>query len=258
MFCDNCGKSIPAGATSCTYCGQQSPASSASSGGVRERVQRLPKLTNAKIESGIAGFCAPAFLALEDGLVIRTLIALGLRIFGILIVLGGIYGLVDILKAAFSFPTAQATIGGVIFGVLLLAAAAIGFLILFYRAASISNLGDSQFTVIPIFSVIFRAWGELYAAFLAIVGVGGALFTWFTGFNPLSLLSEFGSFLPNLPLGGGGTFLDGLEFLIFMILTAFGSLIVFYFLAEAVLVAVDIAKNVRHLAERQSGLDTHV
>jgi len=249
MFCENCGKTIADSAAACPHCGQATGVGQAAA-----VVARLPRLTTLKFESGIASFCAPLFRALEDGLVIRTLVALALRILAILVVMGGIYVFIDLLKAAFSEPTTQVTIGGLIAAVFLLLGAVGDFFILFYRAASIGSLGDSSFTVIPSSSVIFRACGEIYAASLITVGVAGSLQTWFTGSSPLQRLGLLGLLSPSVPTGG--TFVDGLVFLVAMFLIAFACLILFYFLAEVVLVGVDIAKNVRSLAEGQPGVSS--
>jgi len=45
----------------------------------------------------------------------------------------------------------------------------------FYRAKAILNSEDSEFTVIPIFSNLFRAIGENYALFVITVGIGGTI-----------------------------------------------------------------------------------
>ncbi len=249
MFCENCGKTIADNSINCAFCGHPTGAVQPTTV-IRPAVtDRIPRLTHPRLESKVAGFCSPVFHALENGLVLRTLVALALRIIAIVIVLAGVFEFIDILKSAFSFPTAQQTIGGLVFGILCLVAAVVDFFILFYRAATIGTLGDSSFTVLPIFSVIFRTWGEIYSASLLAVGVGGTLFTWFTGFSPLQLLSALGPFMPSLP--GGGTFFDGLIFLLVISMFAFAFLILFYFLAEVVLVGVDIAKNVGRLADAQ-------
>jgi hypothetical protein len=49
--------------------------------------------------------------------------------------------------------------------------------------------------------------------------------------------------------GGGQSFVDGLIFLAAMAIAAFVALVVFYALAELVIVMVDIAINVRRLVK---------
>jgi hypothetical protein len=194
-------------------------------------------------------FFRPVLDKLNDGKVIRTGVALALRILGILCLLGGFYLLIDVLKTSFSLST-EGTVGGVLFAILLLAAILAVVQILFFRATDIKSLGVSPFTVIPIFSILFRAVGEIYATFAVAVGIGGCLFAWLSGLNPLLIMGGAGGFFPSVP--GGNTFLTGLLFLVALAVAAFVSLLVFYFLAESVVVLVDIASNMRLLV-RQSG-----
>jgi len=127
---------------------------------------------------------------------------------------------------------------------------------LFYRADSISRLGDSAFTVMPIFSLLFRAWGETYAAFVATLGVAGCVFTWFSGMNPAVLLGAYVPvpLPPSIPMESN--FVVGLIFLIVTALMSFAVLIFFYFLAEAVIVIADIARNVGLLVRASGAPDT--
>lgn len=250
MFCENCGQSVPDSAAVCKFCGQtfngaaetsESPQSKSFPGSMAAR----------KLEEADALLVFPASRivlgALERGSVIRRIVALVLRLVGILIVLGGVYGLVDILKLSFHLST-QGTLGGLVFAVIFVAGIVAMLQICFYRAGNVDRLGESPYPVMAVFSVGFRTIGELYAVLLATVGLGGCLFLWFSGFDPMTLLSMLGNFLPFVP-SGSGTFLDGAKFLITMLLLAFGFLLFFYFLAEAVLSIADIAKNVRLLAK---------
>lgn len=75
------------------------------------------------------------------------------------------------------------------------------------------------------------------------------MFIWLSGMSPLRFLPGIGEMLPAI---SGGTFLDGVLFLVWAAVLSFVFLVVFYFLAEAVVVLVDIARNVRLLV-RQSG-----
>ena len=61
--------------------------------------------------------------------------------------------------------------------------------------------------------------------------------------------------MPSIP-AGGETFLDGLIFLATLAAAAFASLVVFYALAELVVVMVDIAINVRRLTQRENPLSS--
>jgi hypothetical protein len=178
-----------------------------------------------------------------------------LRIIGGFALLAGVYLVIETLKLAFNLPT-TATIGGILAAALLGAATFAVFQILFYRADSISRLGDSAFTVMPIFSLLFRAWGETYAAFVATLGVAGCVFTWFSGMNPAVLLGAYVPvpLPPSIPMESN--FVVGLIFLIVTALMSFAVLIFFYFLAEAVIVIADIARNVGLLVRASGAPDT--
>lgn len=176
-----------------------------------------------------------------------------LQVGAVVVLLAGLLAVIQILKLAFQMQEATATIGGLLLAVLMAAALFGVAQIYLYRAQSIRELEDSPFTVIPILSILFRTTGEAYAVFAVAFGVGGCLFTWLSGMSPRMLLAAMGDFLPPMLGGAGGSsFVDGLMFLVFMVLAAFASLVAFYALAELVIVLVDIAINVRRVANRQT------
>jgi hypothetical protein len=185
---------------------------------------------------------------LDQGRVIRVAITVALRILAVITILGGIYMFVDILKTSFQLPTAG-TLGGLIFAVIFVAAVASIAQIYFYRANSVKELGDSAFTVIPIVSILLRTAGEIYATLIAALGVGGCIFVWLSGISPMQMLGPFGGILPSTPVGS--TFVSGISLLVLCVLMSFFSLVAFYFLAEATLVLVDIARNIRTLAAQK-------
>ena len=198
----------------------------------------------------ILTFFTPVLEKLNDGKVIRTSIAFALQILGYLTLLGSVFLLVTLLKHAFQLPGAGPTIGGILFALVLIGTALAIYQIFIYRATNIRDLGESPFTVIPIFSILFRVAGEIYSVLGLAVGVGGCLFIWMAQLNPMYLLSSIGSLLPSL--SPEGTFLGGLLFLIYLSVASFFVLIIFYFLAEASVVIVDVAKNIRLLLKQST------
>ena len=195
-------------------------------------------------------FFIPVLEKLNDGKVIRTSIAFALQILGYLTLLGFVVLLVTLLKGAFQLPGAGATIGGVLFAFVLAATGLAIYQIFIYRAGNIRDLGESPFTVIPIFSILFRIAGEVYSVIGLAVGVGGCLFIWLAQLNPMYLLGGIGSLLPSI--SPEGTFLGGILFLIYLSVASFFVLIIFYFLAEASVVMVDVAKNIRLLLKQST------
>lgn len=192
-------------------------------------------------------FFYPVLDALNDGKIIRNVLAVALRIMGVLVLLAGVYLLIEILKAAFRLPT-EGTIGGLLFAAVLIGAVLAVAQIYWYRARSVAALGDSLFTVIPIVSILFRLAGEVYATILASVGVGGCLFIWFAAYSPMVLLPGLGELLPSTSSGSG--FLGGLTFLVYLCVVSIMALVFFYFLAEAIVVLVDIAIHIRLLVKQ--------
>lgn len=202
----------------------------------------------------VLNFFKPVLDALNDGKVIRSSIALVLQILAVLSLVGGTYLLVEILKASFDLPT-EGTIGGLLLSIVFIAAVLAVAQIFFYRATNVRDLGESQFTVIPIFSILFRCFGEIYATLGVAIGVGGCVFIWLSKYNPLYLFGEMGRFFPSM--SAEGTFLGGLLFLVYFALLSFVIIVVFYFLAESTVVLVDIAKNIRQLLQRGSERQDH-
>lgn len=185
----------------------------------------------------------PFFDALASGAVIRGTIATIFRLFAVLSFITGGVAAIGVIGVSASVGHGTSVIGGLVFGAFWMFSAYVQAGISIYRARTISELGESNFTITTIASVIFRMLGEQLSTFFAIIGVGGCVFVWFTGISPLSSLGSFGSMLP-VP-SGGGSFGGGLVFAIAMLILAFVALIFCYALAELTLVLVDIAKNMQ-------------
>jgi len=247
MFCGECGAQINASDRACPACG----AKVQPEGGGTLSISALTKPG-----FGVLAVTRTVLVALSQGKVIRSSIATVMQIGSILVLLLALLALVSILKASFQLPSAAATVGGIIVAALLVAALFAVAQIYLFRAQSVRGLADSPFTVVPILSILFRAAGETYAVIAASYGIGACLFTWLSGMSPATLVSGFGPFLPSLPGSGeaGGSFLDGLIVLATSLIAAFLALIVFYALAEMVVVGVDIALNVRKIENRESGV----
>jgi len=193
-------------------------------------------------------FFYPVLEALDEGRLWRTVWAVGLRCVGVLIGALGIYAFVELLRQSFQAQATEYTIAGLLLGLALLATAAMILQVFFYRAACIRNLPKSPFTVIPIFSIMLRTAGEVYAILASAVGISGCLFLWISRQNPLYYLLGFRGWLPSV--SAEGTFLGGLVFGLTLLLVALVVLILSYFLAESIVVLADIATNMRVLNDR--------
>ena len=184
---------------------------------------------------------------LSDGKIIRKGVAMALQILGVVVLVGGAYLLIEILKAALQLPT-DATVGGLLFAGIFLATVLSIARMTWYRAATVRELGDTPFCVIPIVSILLRTIGEAYAALGVAVGFGGCLFLWFAKTNPLGLLQGLGAILPSTSVEV--SFMGGISFLLYSTVISFFGLIFFYFLSESVVVLVDVVRHGRLLVRQ--------
>lgn len=193
-------------------------------------------------------FYFPVLRALSNGKIIRFVAALALRIQAALAILGGLFLVVITLKGGFaSYVPASVTIGAVISAVLILVCSLAIAQVMYFRSNSILGLQDGPYTIIPILSINLRCVGEVYATFLVTMAVGGCLLAWLTGGARGLFMSPLTPFLRDFSGISDNNFLSGLLFLVLMLFGAFGALLLFYFLAEAVVVLVDMANNIRQL-----------
>ena len=192
-------------------------------------------------------FFYPVLDALGDGRVIRKVAAVALRILGVVLALGGVVLAIEILKYSFRpDTTTEATLGGLLFSLILLAAFACVVEIHFYHARSVGRLGETSFAVIPVVSILCRLAGEVYATLLVGVGIGGCAFLWLAKVSPLAFLGALGGLLPASNLEA--SFLGGALLLMEMCLLALAVLAGFYAAAEGLLLAVEVAGDVRLLS----------
>ncbi|MDQ2899954.1 MAG: hypothetical protein M3Y07_09160 [Acidobacteriota bacterium] len=119
-------------------------------------------------------FYYPVLDALNRGPVIRKAVAIALRVVGILIALGGLAGIITVLKLIFQTNVpAELTIGGLLLAGLVAVALLCIVQICFYRARSIDALSESDYTVVPIVSIALRAIGEVIGTLGVAAATGG-------------------------------------------------------------------------------------
>ncbi len=187
--------------------------------------------------------------ALSNGKVIRTSVAVFLKVLGIVLFLGVAYVCVDVLKISFRLPTTPETIGGLLLTFLLIVAGYSTAQVFFYRANSVNQLSDGPFTIIPIVSILYKMVGEICATWLIALGLGGAIVLWIGGISPGAFLGEFGYLLPRI--SAEWTFAGGFLLLLYSSSLAFAVLVLAYLLSESTIVVVDIAMNLRHLRKSE-------
>lgn len=118
------------------------------------------------------------------------------------------------------------------------------------RARTVRAIPDSEYTVIPIVSILFKLTGELALIGCTVTGVWAMLTTWFLGSSPLGMYGGYG-------MGGGEAFIFGVLALVAMVVYGFVALLLSYLMSELVVVVADIARDLRVIRHAQAG-DTPV
>jgi hypothetical protein len=201
----------------------------------------------------IFAFLEPFCHALSDGKLIRLTVAWVLRVLAVLMALLGLFWFVAFIAIGFRAAgsgmgsrSAEILVGCILFALVGLAWGYLAAGIHFFRARSITQLGDSHFTVLSILSILFRLQGEVIFVTYSLLGLGGCLFVWFAEFSPFSQMGMLGQHIPFLGQASSG-FLGGLYLLLLLLLLAFGGIVLCYALAELSVVLVEIALNTRGL-----------
>jgi hypothetical protein len=194
-------------------------------------------------------FYFPVLRALGSGKLIRSISAIMLRIQAALTLIAGLYLIVMTLKAGFEgYVPASFTFGAVLVALLELACAVAVAQVFLFRADSVLALPDGPYTVIPILSIHLRCAGEVYATLLVAGGLAGTLFLWMANVPLGYVAGPLRALMPDLGFHASNNFLAGLVFLVSMLSAAFFAILVSYFLAEAVIVLVDIARHIQGLS----------
>ncbi|MDA8421620.1 MAG: hypothetical protein M0039_10275 [Pseudomonadota bacterium] len=102
---------------------------------------------------------------------------------------------------------------------------------LIIRARDINKIGGSEFSMFPLVSILLQTFGEVFAAFMGLVALGGGMYVWFTGKGVATVLDPLQALTP---VFGDATFLGGMQFMIGGVLLALAVLIVGYALSEVV------------------------
>lgn len=194
----------------------------------------------------------PFLNLINNGRVIRVFMEYLLKLIGVLMILSFFVIGYRIIDLASGIDEISVIFAVIILIILTLFLFYCNFQICFYNADQIKHLGDSKFTIIPIFSLLIRMTGELLAFYTFYFGlvifilslfdneVGQLIFVFdFIGLNPYQLI----------PINLGGStifyFLSGIvSGIIILILTQF--------LAEAFIAIVEIARNTEIISKGKS------
>jgi hypothetical protein len=184
---------------------------------------------------------------ISQGQFFRKAFAIALQVLAVVIALAALWAWITAWKSiAGSEYSAKAILGIIIFQLLFVIAVYMVVHILLIRAGNINSLTDSDYIVIPIVSISFKLFGEIYASFLTVISIAGGILTWFIGSGAFYMIKSSAPIVPSY--GSGEGFWGGLVFMAGGLFSAFVGLVLFYFLSEAVIVLVDIGKNIKILA----------
>jgi hypothetical protein len=183
---------------------------------------------------------------ISQGQFFRKAFAVALQILAVVIVTAALVAWIIVWKSISGY-SAEAIFGIIIFQLLFVIAVYMVVHILLIRAGNINALPDSEYTVIPIVSITLKLFGEIYASFVAVISVAGGILTWFIGSSALYMVKRSAPLVPSY--GNGEGFWGGLVFMVGGLFSAFVGLVLFYFLAEAVVVLIDIAKNIKKISK---------
>lgn len=251
--CDTIVETAPGAAPVCPTCGFGAPPATAT-GTTQDRLTALfGEGSVARVAAWVTRvrwqrvtFADRVLNFAAEGRVFSKVTAWTLRAAAALVVFSGVVAWFWLGGFVFSDEATTGSGGGlgsVIGGILFLAAALVAIYlvthILVIRARHVESLPHEEFTVIPIAALMVRTLGEVVASVLAVVvGIGAGLMTVFSGL-PAGAAGVAG------PLLGGaqGGFLLGLGLVLAGLLAAVVVLAVFYLFAEAMVVAVAIAKH---------------
>jgi hypothetical protein len=192
----------------------------------------------------------PLLDALKNGEVVRRAVASCLNILAVVTGVVGAVGVVLIIKLSLdpSLPP-EATLGGLLWAGIFAAIILATVQVFRYHAREIQDLGDGQFFVLPVASVLFRLSGEQCAMWFVGGGIGGFFLLLIAGQAAGLLMGAIGG--PFAPSLGGAGFIAAASMLITAAVLALAALFGFYLLAEGTLVLADIANHVRRLLDLQ-------
>ena len=183
---------------------------------------------------------------ISQGQFFRKAFAITLQILAAVIAIAALVAWITVWKSISEF-SAEAIVGIIIFQLLFVIAVYMVIHILLIRAGNINELPDSDYTVIPIVSITLKLIGEVYASFITVISVAGGILSWFIGSGAFYMVKRPSLLFPSY--GSGEGFWGGLVFIAGGLFSAIVGLVIFYFLAESVIVAVDIAKNIKKIAK---------
>jgi hypothetical protein len=235
MYCPKCGTKNPADKKFCTGCGCHLETG-------------VVVIKEAAMDSYL--FMESVLQLIAQGSFFRKAFAVVLQALAVVVSIAGLVVWMSVWRFAAQAPFVV-LLGIVIFQLLFVVALYMVAHTLFIRARDIAALPDEEFYVIPIAAIALKLVGEMYASFVAVMSVAGGVLIWLMRGYAFSVVKKAAPFVPRLDNGDG--FLGGLLFMGGGLFAAIVVLVFSYFLAEAVAMMADSARNIkitRQIAEQ--------
>jgi len=205
-------------------------------------------------------FMQRALAVISQGHLFTSIVASALRVFAVLLSLGALVAWLRMWKLVFNMNGA-AILGGALFQAFFVIGVYMVIHTWWIRAEDIRALRGSEFTVIPILSVLLRMLGETYACVSLTLGVGGGVAALFGA----HLGNRIAWFLPGVSLpqfllvgllgGSENSFISAVLLAVGGAIAAVFWLFLFYCASEILVALVAVARNTAALlriAERQT------
>lgn len=200
-------------------------------------------------------FLAPVLKYLSEDGGLRPFVAHAYRVLAAIFIICGLYVTGAAMKSMGDWQVRELPAKFLLFiAVWAFIVAAVQILLI--RSANIAGLPKSDFTVIPIVSIVLRSMGEVYASFIVIAGLTISIFALFSddaagllASAPMPGMGGVSGFVANAASSAWTHIVAAVTVLGATAFLAIFYLVFFYLLAEAILVTVDIARNVRALRD---------
>lgn len=189
----------------------------------------------------------------QEGKSVRFGIFMLMWIIALAVVIVGIIKWVDLWNQV-SGQDAAGVIGVILSQLIFLILLYVLFQILVIRASDVLNVEayDSDFTVIPVMSVLARTVGELMAALFIFVGIMRLLVLWFAGYIPYS---SYGYDMFFFGILGGEGFKGGIYALVEGVVQAFAIIVIAYFVAEFIILSLKMYLDIKKIREVSDGYE---
>lgn len=191
---------------------------------------------------------------LQEGKSVRFGIFLLLWVIALAVIIVGIIKWVDLWNQV-SGQDAAGVIGVILSQLIFLVLIYILFQILVIRASDVLNVEafDSDFTVIPVMSVLTRTFGEILATVYLFLGIMLLLVNWFAGDAYIILL--FVKKISLFGILGGEGFKGGIYSLVEGVVQAFAIIVIAYFFAEWIILSLKMYLDIKKVRQVSDGYE---